>query len=105
MSVKVVRNSRLRFADLLTTDGVEFWDTVDLPDIPIQTDDLTYTVNAVDRPDMLAYKFYGTPVLWWVIAKANDLELFPTELYEGQQLRIPASRYVLQQLFQKAKAQ
>ena len=103
MSVSIVDHSRLRLGEFTSSDGVEFWDVLDLPTIPVQTDDLQYTVLSSDRIDRIAYKFYGDPVLWWVVALANDLELLPTALYGGQLLRIPAPRYVLQELFQKGK--
>ena len=83
-------------------DGVEFWDTAEIPSIPSQTDDLTHVVLGNDRIDLLANRFYGDPVLWWVIAAANNLEILPTDLNEGDTLRIPSPRYVLQELFRKA---
>jgi hypothetical protein len=95
--------SRLRFAPLLTADGVEFWDLLDLPAIPEQSDDLAHAVIGTDRIDLLAQKYYGSPVLWWVIAVANDLELLPSDLYTGQLLRIPAPRYVLREFFQNTR--
>ena len=101
MSVKVNKHSRLRFSELLSSEGVEFWDTLVLPTIVSQTDDMVYEVTSSDRIDTIANKFYGDPVLWWVVAAANDMELVPTALYEGQKLRIPAPRYVLQELFQQ----
>jgi nucleoid-associated protein YgaU len=103
MSVQVVQNSRLRFADLGLIDGIEFWDVVDLPDLPEQPDDITYQVQSGDRLDRLANRFYGDPVLWWVIAAANDLEILPTDLNDGSFLRIPSPRFVVQQLFRDAK--
>jgi nucleoid-associated protein YgaU len=99
MSVDIPLRSRLQFADLLSYSGVEFWETVDLPNVEIQSDDVFHIVCSTDRIDSIAYKYYGDPVLWWVVAVANDLELVPTDLYEGQTLRIPAPRYVLQELF------
>lgn len=103
MSVQVGRYSRLRFGDLGIIDGVEFWDVLDLPDLPDQVDDLSYQVQGGDRIDQLATRFYGDPVLWWVIAAANDFELLPTALNEGDIIRIPAPRFVLQELFNDAK--
>lgn len=103
MAALVVSNSPLRFAELVTADGVTFWDVVDLPTIVSQPDDLTYQVMSPDRIDTIASKFYGDPVLWWVVALANDMELLPDALYAGQILRIPSPRYVLQELFLKAK--
>lgn len=103
MTVSVVTNSVLRYANLVTQDGVTFWDLLDLPDIAVQNDDLQYSVISTDRIDSIASKFYGDPVLWWVIAAVNDMELVPNGLCAGQVIRIPAPRYVLQELLQQAK--
>jgi hypothetical protein len=103
MGISLTTHSCLRFADLVRAEGVVFWDVLDLPEIVVQGDDQQYTVQRNDRIDLLAHKFYGDPVLWWVLAAANDLELLPTELYSGQLLRVPSSRYVLQELFKGAK--
>jgi len=105
MSVTVPTNSRLRFGELHILEGIEFWNILDLPDIPEQEDDITYMVVSSDRIDKLAYDFYGDPALWWVIAVANDMELLPTELNAGTQIRIPSQTYVFQSLFQNAKVQ
>jgi hypothetical protein len=102
MSVRVPTRSRLRFADLGTLDGIEFWDLLDLPEIPDQPDDISYQVQGGDRMDRLAARFYGDPVLWWVLAVANEIEIIPTELQEGDFLRIPSPRYVTQELFKSA---
>lgn len=101
MSVKVALHSRLRFADLVIIEGVEHWDILDLPDIPEQNDDLNYQVKggAVERMDRLAVRFYGDARLWWVIAAANNIELVPADLNEGDILRIPSPRFVMQELF------
>lgn len=103
MAVTIPDSSRLQFADFVTQDGVAFWDVLDLPEIVVQTDDLVYKAVTSDRIDRLAHRFYGDPVLWWVIAAANDMELLPNALYGGQTLRIPSPRYVLQELFKTAQ--
>ncbi len=95
--------SRLRFASPGVIDGVEFWDVLDLPELPFQADDISYQVQGGDRMDRLANGFYGDPDLWWVIAHANNLEILPTDLNEGDFLRIPSQRFVQQQLFRNAK--
>lgn len=102
MPVSVRKNSRLRFTESVQIDGVTFWDLLELPDILPQPDDTFYRVQGTDRIDLLAFGFYGDPVLWWVLAAANDMELLPTDLNEGDVLRIPSPRYVNQVLFQKA---
>lgn len=98
MTVSLVKRSLLRSADLLQIDGIEFFDLVDTVRIPAQPDDLTHAVGPDDRIDSLAQQYYGDPVLWWVIAMANDLEILPTDLLTGRVLRIPSPTYVLQQL-------
>jgi hypothetical protein len=100
----IVRNrSRLQFGNLLTLDGFTFWDLLELPEIQPQPDDTFYQVQGTDRIDSLAYQFYGDPVLWWVIAAANDMELLPSDMNVGDLLRIPSQRYVLQILFQRVR--
>lgn len=103
MGIPLASHSRLRFADLVLAEKTVFWDTLDLPTIVVQGDDLQYVVQQHDRIDQLAHKFYGDPVLWWVLAAANDLELLPTALFSGQTLRVPSPRYVLQELFKVAQ--
>lgn len=103
MAVEVPQRSRLRFTELLTIDGVEFWDFVDFPTVPEQPDDLQYQSTAVDRLDTLANQFYGSPIFWWVIAVANGMELIEVELNVGTVLRIPSPRYVRDNLFAKTK--
>jgi nucleoid-associated protein YgaU len=90
MSVKVGNSSRLRFAELKKIDGVEFWDTVVLPDYKSTEDDMEYIVESGDRIDLLAARFYRDSRLWWVIAWANDMESLPTDLKEGETITIPS---------------
>ena len=94
MSVEINASSRLLFGELLEVDGVEFWDTIVLPVNRPRQSDYVYTVEQNDHIDMLAERFYQTPVLWWVIAWANDLEIIPTDLKEGMTLLIPSKEFV-----------
>lgn len=103
--IRVQQGSRLRFGRVLTIDEVEFWDVLDIPEIPAQVDDLIHQVVGADRLDLLAYRYYSDPRLWWVIAVANDREEIPTELNVGEDIRIPSPRYVSQVLFKKASVQ
>ena len=102
MTTRVSNMSPLRFAELVTVDGVEFWNTLDLPEIPAQPGDIVHEVKSTDRLDLLAYEYYGDPVAKWVIAVANGMEILPTDLNAGDTIRIPSPRYVLTQLFKKA---
>lgn len=94
MSVRVTNHSRLLAADLREIDGVVFWDTVELPDFVPGDDDIPYVVESGDRIDLLADRFYQEPRLWWAIAWANDMENFPTDLKEGETIRIPSKTVV-----------
>jgi hypothetical protein len=50
-----------------------------------------------DRLDILSYKYYKTPDLWWVIAEANDIN-DPFSLEVGDLLRIPSLDKITKQL-------
>jgi nucleoid-associated protein YgaU len=58
--------------------------------LPDGSDDL-YTVppGGVNRLDAISNQFYGTPALWWVIARVNNVldPLFGVAL--NSQIRIP----------------
>jgi hypothetical protein len=102
MSVRRNIRGRLRFYTLVSMDGVEHWDLTDLPEIPVRSDDRAYVILGTDRIDLVAKKFYGDPVLWWVIALANNMELLPGDFIVGSTIRIPAPRYVLQELLRRS---
>jgi hypothetical protein len=84
---------------------VEFWDLLELPEIPVQPDDLSHQITQADRIDLLAYDHYQDPSLAWVIAVANGMEELPTDFNVGDEIRIPSPRFVKQELFKKAKVQ
>lgn len=62
------------------------------PPIEIQksSDDTLYTVKSGEegRLDLISYKFYGTPFLWWLIAYASNI-VDPISVSVGTVLRIP----------------
>jgi len=103
MAVEVKNSSRLLFADFLTDEGVEFWDTLVLPDVRTRPDDIQYVVSNGDRVDLIANRFYQDPGLWWVVAWANNLEIIPTDLKEGDQLRIPSIDFVENELLRRVR--
>ena len=92
--IALSQESRLRFADLLISEGVTFWDLVDLPVYSSRGDEIFHFVQGGDRIDLLSYRYYGTPKLWWAIAWANDIEKIPTDINEGDVLVIPSSDYI-----------
>ncbi len=97
------KNSRLRFSEFSADDngdqnGFDYFEINDLPVIPEQVDDIQYLVKTTDRIDLLAYRYYGDVVLWWIIALVNNMELLPNDLVEGETIRIPSPRFVLNDL-------
>ena len=99
MSVSIDRSSRLVFGELKEVDGVEFWDLIDLPPFYPRNNDILHEVADGDRLDRLADNYYQDPVLWWVIAWANDIELPQRVLTGGVKLVIPDPAYVANELF------
>lgn len=95
--VNPVGGSRLRQAELLTEQGITFWDS-EKTDIAARQDDGKYQVMKGDRIDYLSYRLYGKSPFWWVIASANDLALLPTEMSPGLSLVTPNPYGVLAQL-------
>lgn len=58
--------------------------------MPHQSDAVIEVTQPVEhRLDLLAYQFYGTPDLWWVIAEINQLLDPFTEVVVGKELRLP----------------
>lgn len=60
-----------------------------------EDDDAIITANAGDRLDALASKFYGSSVLWFVIASVNNLENGEMHIKPGTQLRIPSIHRII----------
>jgi nucleoid-associated protein YgaU len=48
-----------------------------------------------DRFDTLAYREYGDPLLWWVLAQANPEIFYPDEIPVGTVIRIPSAASIL----------
>lgn len=60
--------------------------------VPEHVDDTYFAVvgKYIDRLDLIAHKFYQDSKLWWVIAKANNIEN-PWDIPIDTILRIPAT--------------
>jgi hypothetical protein len=50
-----------------------FLDVANIPDIPIDSNDVAYEIDAIykNRPDLLAFDLYGDSSLWWVFSIRN----------------------------------
>ena len=61
------------------------------PRIPIKDSDIFIYPKFGDRLDNLAFKYYGDVSLWWIIAKANNLDAAHIGLEVDNQIRIPTN--------------
>ena len=59
------------------------------PKIPLRDSDVFIYPKFGDRLDNLAHKYYGDVSLWWIIAKANNLDAAHIGLEVDNQIRIP----------------
>ena len=59
------------------------------PSIPIEDSDIFIYPKFGDRLDTLAHRYYKDVSLWWVIAKANNLDSGVIGLSPTKQIRIP----------------
>lgn len=70
-------------------DGKRVYATTQYPPLPISTTDIQIISNETDYLDTLAYKYYGDPTLYWIIANANGLGKGRLSVPMGLTLRIP----------------
>ena len=70
------------------TNGKKIVSTSILPKIRKRDSDTFVVMVEKTRLDHLAFKFYGNPNYWWIIASANDIK---GTMYAklGSQIRIP----------------
>lgn len=47
------------------------------------------TRDEVGRLDLISYRYYGDPTMWWAIADANQINNYLDEMEAGQELAIP----------------
>lgn len=72
-------------------EGRYFLATFNSQDIPRHPTDTFYVLEAkeVARPDLISYKFYGTPAFYWVLLWINDISDPFEGMYPGMLIRIP----------------
>ncbi len=72
-------------------DGKRVYKTTRYPTIaPLDSDTIVIS-NEGDYLDTLAYKYYGDPTLFWIIALANGIGKARMSVPVGLQLRIPVN--------------
>lgn len=62
------------------------------PNIDLSVDSGVYhtvSEHEIGRLDLVAYDYYGDPLLWWVIADANQISDQFTEVQAGQVIFVP----------------
>ena len=93
--------SRYKYTDIkLRGDGKRVFKPTIYPKIPIKDSDIFIYPKFGDRLDNLAQKYYGNVSLWWIIAKANNLDAAHIGLEVDNQIRIPTD---IQPILQKLK--
>ena len=82
--------SRYKEAVILKdNDGKRYYRPTVVRGIPLKdTDRFIYPVDG-DRFDTLAQRFYGDSNLWWIIAKANNINDGSIGLNPEKRIRIP----------------
>lgn len=83
--------SRFFKQPIYLVSNIKFWGTYQFPEIPVSPFDTYHIVAELDvyRLDLIAYKYYSTPELWWIIALVNQIFFEFDEMEVGQVLRIP----------------
>lgn len=86
--------STSRYKDLYTLvddEGNTYTETPSKIEIPESANDTYFVVNPdyENRLDLVSFKFYNTPLLWWVIAECSDI-YNPLIVPVGTVLRVPS---------------
>ena len=82
--------SRYKYTSIKTNKkGKRVFRPTMYPKIPIQDSDVFIYPKFGDRLDTLAQKYYEDMSLWWIIAKANNLDAAHIGLEVDTQIRIP----------------
>src|SRR4051812_46273347 len=71
-------------------DGKRVYKSTIYPTIPVSDTDIQIVTNESDYLDTLAFKYYGDPTLWFIIAIANPgIGKGRMSISAGTNLRIP----------------
>ena len=70
-------------------DNKRYYKPTIVPNIPIKDTDIFVYPLYGDRFDTLAQRYYEDPTLWWIIAKANEINNGKVSPDPELKLRIP----------------
>lgn len=94
MNTSKVYSDRYRNCKILTDKetGEVLLSTREIKDIFETPTDTYHRIESheLNRLDLLAYKYYQNPLLWWVIAQANNIFDPFSEISVGTLIRIPS---------------
>lgn len=82
-------------------DGKRYMSSTIYPKIKPNNDDIYIIVDATDRLDLLAHKYYNNPQYYWIIAVANNINNGNMYLEGGTQIRIPTDLVTILKDFEK----
>lgn len=93
-----IESSLSRYNTLLrltNSNGKTYIETPYKVKIKETNEDNLYSVESgyENRLDLISYKFYGTPLLWWAIAMVNNISN-PLDVDIGIVLRIPTLKSI-----------
>lgn len=72
-------------------DGKQVYKSTIYPPVPPSDSDLSVISNEGDYLDTLAFKYYGDPTLYWIIANVNNIGKGRLSVQPGLTLRIPTN--------------
>lgn len=88
------RSNRYKDCKVLTDidEGITLLSTREIKDIPSSPNDKYHRVKSHEsqRLDLIAHTYYKNPLLWWVIAQANEIYDPFTYIEPGTIIRIPS---------------
>ena len=88
-----MQTSRLSLYETITVDGVDEKDalSINMNDFISSIEQKNYTTVRSDeraRPDLLAYRIYRNPRLWWFLLKVNGITN-PFNVVPGTKILVP----------------
>ncbi len=68
--------NRYNYTDITSRwDGKQVYQSLIMPPIPLQNDDIYIITNDTMYLDDLSFKYYGDPTLYFIIALANNISV------------------------------